>query len=464
VMNCVPGSYNILDTVSSTSPLFFEDVLNAPLNEITQYAVMAVDSCGNHTLTQLNFDCHSTMELDVAMDFCDQSIKLNWNPYTDFTSGAGVEYVVYVSSNGGAYVEVGRTPDPKFKYKDIVNGNTYCFYIQGWDNDGLGPFSSSTAVECVDAIFIDKPDFAYMRFATVHDTDMVRMCMKIDLESNIGEYWVKRSTQRDGGYKIIATIPVPDPLTPADSNFCYEDNEVKTDRTSYFYKIDVVDPCGTVGITSNHGRTMVLNVAADNERNLNVLTFNQYEDWAGGVNEYEVFRGTSAATMKLERSLIVRDFATDETVSQKGEEITFTDDVSGQANSGNGAFCYQIVAKEGSGTFPGVNPEASKSNVVCAVQYPLFYVPTAFTPNGDGNNDRFLPLGAFHDIKSYHLEIYNRWGEMIFSSDEYLGDDAGWDGTYNGQEAPNGAYVYNVKYKAADGQEYEKRGSLTLTR
>jgi gliding motility-associated-like protein len=316
----------------------------------------------------------------------------------------------------------------------------------------------------VDAIFIDKPDFAYMRFATVHDTDVVRMCMKIDLESNIGEYWVKRSTQRDAGYKIIATIPVPDPLTPADSNFCYEDNEVKTDRTSYYYKIDVVDPCGTVGITSNHGRTMVLNVAADNERNLNVLTFNQYEDWAGGVNEYEVFRGTSAATMKLERSLIVRDFATDETVSQKGEEITFTDDVSGQANSGNGAFCYQIVAKESSGTFPGVNPEASKSNVVCAVQYPLFYVPTAFTPNGDGKNERFLPLGAFHDIKSYHLEIYNRWGEMIFSSDEYKGDDAGWDGTYNGQEVPNGAYVYNVKYRAADGQEYEKRGTVTLTR
>ena len=50
------------------------------------------------------------------------------------------------------------------------------------------------------------------------------------------------------------------------------------------------------------------------------------------------------------------------------------------------------------------------------------------------------------------------------SSDEYQGEDAGWDGTYNGQDAPNGAYVYNVKYRAADGQEYEKKGTITLTR
>ena len=464
VMYCTPGSYKILDTVVSSSPLFFEDVLNAPLNDITQYAVMAVDSCGNNTLSQLNFDCHSTLKLDVTMDFCDQSIRLGWNEYTDFASGASIEYVVYVSSNGGAYVEIGRTDEPKFKHKDIVNGNTYCYYIQGWENGGVGPFSSSTAIECVDALFIDKPEFAYMRFATVHDTGVVRLCMKIDLESNIGEYWVKRSTQKDQGYKIIATIPIPDPLTAADSNFCYEDHQVKTDLNSYYYKIDVVDPCGTVGITSNVGRTMVLNITADNERNQNQLTWNQYEDWEGGVNEYEVYRGTSGSTMKLVRSLIVKGFATDNTVSQNGDMITFVDDVSDEASSGNGQFCYQITAKEGSSTFPGVKPEISKTNIVCAVQYPLFYVPTAFTPNGDGINDRFLPLGAFHDIKSYNLEILNRWGEVIYSSDKYQGSDAGWDGTYNGQDSPNGAYIYIVRYSAADGKEYDKRGTITLAR
>jgi gliding motility-associated-like protein len=463
VLKCTAGSYKILDTVNSTSALYYEDIFNAPLRDITQYSVMAVDSCGNNTLTQMNFDCHSTMFLSADMDFCDQSIVLNWNPYTDFISGAGVEYRIYVSSNGGPYIEVGKTTNNKFRYKDLVNGNDYCFYVQGWDNAGMGPFSSSTAVACVQALFIDKPDFAYMKYASVEDS-VARLCMKIDLESNIGEYWIRRSTSRDNGYKVIATIPVPDPLTPADSNFCYEDQEVKTEKYSYFYKIDVVDPCGTVGITSNLGRTIVLNVSADNEKNLNILKWNQYEEWAGGVNEYEVYRGTGTGSMKLLRSLIVRNFDTDPTVSQKGEEITFTDDVSSQATSGNGQFCYYIAAKEGSSTFPGVNPQVSKSNIVCTIQYPLFYVPTAFTPNGDGLNDRFLPLGAFHDLKSYHLEIFNRWGEMIFVSDKYTGPDAGWDGTYKGGEVPAGAYVYNVRYKAADGKEFEQQGTVTLTR
>ena len=463
-MYCTVGGYKILDTVDATSALYYQDVFNAPLAGVTQYTVMAVDSCGNNTLSGLNFDCHSTMDLNLEMDFCDKSMRLSWNQYTDFASGDAVEYRIFASSNGGAFFEAGRTTDIKFRYADIVNGNNYCFYVQGWENGGSGPFSTSTAVRCEDALFIDNPDYAYMQYVTVHDSDMVRMGMRVDLESNIGEYWVKRSINREKDYKIIATIPIPDPLTQADSTFYYEDRTVKTDRQSYYYKIDVVDPCGTVGITSNHGRTMVLNVSPDNERNRNVLTWNQYEEWEGRVNEYEVYRDLGDGRFKLQRSLVVANFATDETVDQKGDIITFEDDVANEATTGNGAFCYYILAKEGSNTFPLVKPSMSKSNVVCVIQQPMFYIPTAFTPNGDGKNDRFLPLGAFHDIKSYSLQIFNRWGERIFSAEDYKGPDAGWDGTFNGQPAPTGAYVYNVSYTSADGKEFEKQGTITLTR
>ena len=161
---------------------------------------------------------------------------------------------------------------------------------------------------------------------------------------------------------------------------------------------------------------------------------------------------------------MLRNLSGDPTVTMKGDEIIYRDDVASQATTGNGQFCYVVVAREGSNVFPGLEPAESRSNQVCAVQYPMFYVPTAFTPNGDGLNDRFLPLGAFHDIKSYNLEIYNRWGERIYSSSQYKGEDAGWDGTYNGNEFPSGAYVYIVKYSAADGKEYKEEGTVTLTR
>ena len=462
VLQCLPGSYDMLDTVDASMPLVFEDLANAPRESVTQYSVTAIDSCGNNNLPSLDFNCHTTMNLKAVMDFCDQSIRLSWNEYSDFSSGINVVYVIYVEVNGGGFTEAGRTTDAKFKYQELVNGNNYCFYVQAWENGGVGPFSSSTAVRCLDAEFINKPAYAYTRFATVSDTNTVRIAMKIDLESDIGEYWIKRSTNRETGYKIIGTIPVPDPPTSADSNFYFEDNQVYADRFSYFYKIDVVDPCGTVGITSNIGRTIVLTVEPDNERNKNILKWNQYEEWAGGVNEYEVYRGVDLRSMELIRSLPLSQFDDLDDVKQKGDEITFTDDVSAQATTGNGQFCYMIVAKEGSGTFQGVTPEVSKSNIVCTVQKPMFYVPTAFTPNGDGLNDKFLPRGAFHEIKEYKLEVYNRWGERIYETEDYV--DGGWDGTINGKEVPTGAYVYIVNYTSADGEKFEQQGTISLTR
>ncbi|HAW51321.1 MAG TPA: hypothetical protein DCX54_03170, partial [Flavobacteriales bacterium] len=463
VMNCLPGSYKILDTVNAGSPLFYMDNANAPLEAITQYTVTAQDSCGNNNLSKQQFDCHATIFVKPVMDFCDQSILLQWNAYEDFASGAAVGYVIYVSENGSPYKEVGMTTEPKFKYSELVNGNNYCFYITGWENDGAGPISSSSAVVCIDADFIRRPAFAYLRYATVVDTNLARMCMKVDLDADIGEYWVKRSNKKDEGYKVIATVELPDPLTPADSNFCFDDIDVNTTKMSYYYKIDVVDPCGEVGRSSNVGHTMLLSVVADNDKNRNFLTWNHYEEWAGGVNNYEVWRGTSVSNMTKIMSLPVYQFGSIDGLSVNKDGIQYIDNVSNNQNiQGNGEFCYYVVANEGTGTFMQIEPERSKSNTVCAVQHPLFYVPNSFTPNGDGVNDYFMPKGAFHDVKAYKLEVFNRWGEMIYSTDNY--NSNGWDGTYKGTPAPTGSYVYVVNYTSADGLEYEKRGTVAITR
>jgi flagellar hook assembly protein FlgD len=51
---------------------------------------------------------------------------------------------------------------------------------------------------------------------------------------------------------------------------------------------------------------------------------------------------------------------------------------------------------------------------------------------------------------------------MIYETEDYV--DGGWDGTYKGNKAPNGAYVYIVTYSSADGEEYERKGTISLTR
>ncbi|WP_118973048.1 gliding motility-associated C-terminal domain-containing protein [Taibaiella koreensis] len=69
--------------------------------------------------------------------------------------------------------------------------------------------------------------------------------------------------------------------------------------------------------------------------------------------------------------------------------------------------------------------------------------PTAFSPNGDGLNDEFLPLNdCGTDIRSYDLNIYNRWGQQVFASSD---GHKGWDGRYSNQPADVGTYFYVVR-------------------
>ncbi len=72
-----------------------------------------------------------------------------------------------------------------------------------------------------------------------------------------------------------------------------------------------------------------------------------------------------------------------------------------------------------------------------------FYIPNAFTPNGDGLNDVFGAIPRIDYVNQYRISIFNRWGQLLFeSSDLHLG----WDGTYQGEACPAGAYVYRIVY------------------
>lgn len=88
--------------------------------------------------------------------------------------------------------------------------------------------------------------------------------------------------------------------------------------------------------------------------------------------------------------------------------------------------------------------------------------PTGFTPNGDGNNDVFLPLGATARYsKDYELHVWNRWGEEVFRSSEW---SLGWDGNFKGQMAQTGVYAYLLTYKNVAGESKIVKGNVTLIR
>jgi gliding motility-associated-like protein len=75
----------------------------------------------------------------------------------------------------------------------------------------------------------------------------------------------------------------------------------------------------------------------------------------------------------------------------------------------------------------------------------IFYVPNAFTPDGDEFNQTFQPVfNSGFDPFDYSLLIFNRWGEVIFESHDTT---IGWDGTYNGKYAQDGSYTWKIEFK-----------------
>ncbi len=86
-------------------------------------------------------------------------------------------------------------------------------------------------------------------------------------------------------------------------------------------------------------------------------------------------------------------------------------------------------------------------------------IPTAFSPNGDGENDYFLVRGG--PFKSIHVRIYNNWGQLIYETNDQL---AGWNGTLNGTEQPIGVYVWVVDVEMFTGRQIKKTGDVTLLR
>lgn len=91
---------------------------------------------------------------------------------------------------------------------------------------------------------------------------------------------------------------------------------------------------------------------------------------------------------------------------------------------------------------------------------PEAYVPTGWTPNGDGHNDNLVPFLV--NVKQLnYFRIYNRWGQLVFETKEM---GKGWDGRYNGQLQVIDQYTWNLEVVGINGAILRKTGNSTLIR
>jgi gliding motility-associated-like protein len=121
---------------------------------------------------------------------------------------------------------------------------------------------------------------------------------------------------------------------------------------------------------------------------------------------------------------------------------------------------YTIKVENAAGC---VADDIRRLKLVCDVKN--LYIPTGFTPNGDGLNDVWYPLGN-NSIKVNFLRVFNRWGQIVFERSNFLVNDraAGWDGTFNGNKLSSGNFIYRMAYQCEGGEIFDAKGEFTLIR
>jgi gliding motility-associated-like protein len=109
------------------------------------------------------------------------------------------------------------------------------------------------------------------------------------------------------------------------------------------------------------------------------------------------------------------------------------------------------------------NGECSSTDSIWVKRDCYLNIPNSFSPNGDGLNDYFLPRELLSSgLKSFKMDIYNRWGENIFSTSNI--DGRGWDGKYNNLPQQVGVYVYLIEAEFINNVKKNFTGNVTLMR
>ncbi len=118
------------------------------------------------------------------------------------------------------------------------------------------------------------------------------------------------------------------------------------------------------------------------------------------------------------------------------------------------ATCYVVTLLA-----PDVCPLQDSVCVNYKIKCGEIFVPSIFSPNGDGVNDNFKVHGRC--LVKIQMSVFDRWGNLVFYTDDV---DDGWDGTYKGKEMNSGTFVYRLFVTSLYGETEELKGNVTLTR
>ncbi len=422
----------VLDTVFGATN--YTDLTGDPDLGSETYFVVALDPCGNKSLV---VDPHNTVFLEsTTPDPCDPNIELSWNAYQNWSGGVE-RYEVFVSVDGGAASLIGDTDanTTSFTYGQGNDGEQLCFYVEAIEAGT--ELRSRSSITCQDVSILQPMRFIYLLGTSVNADGSVTYQWVWDDSALLTE--AGQNSTRNGN--DVVEVTTFDPGAPLIGFNERTDLTVDANIAGYTYELYTFDEC-TRKARSNSSETIFLSGTAPGD-GTNVLDWNPY------IHDY-------ATDVILE---LVKDNGTSQEVIFTGSaaDVKFIDeiDLSGPEASG---VCYFIRATV---TYALPNGEVIEqtilSNIVCLEQVAKVFVPNVFAPRGV--NSVFRPQLGFGTAQEYLLEIYDRWGGQVFESREL---NTGWNGQKNGEQMPQGVYVYRIRLVQSSGEVVELMGDVML--
>ncbi|MFN0274170.1 MAG: gliding motility-associated C-terminal domain-containing protein [Chitinophagales bacterium] len=431
------GGFVAIGTVDGRFTTTFFDNSASAGTHVETYTIAATDDCDN--IGPFNVNPHHTILMTATQLGCSDAMELAWNFYDTWPAGV-LEYQVWldVSSTGNTLIATLPSTINTYTYAGLNDSDIFNFTVVAVRADGSAASVSNAWNFSVNVV--EPAKFNVIRNATVPNSGVVEIGWYADNSADLLRYEIQRS--EDGaGY---TTIFSQNTINPTASPDLYTDNTAVTNQKSYYYKTITTDSCEEQ-VSSGFVRTILLN-GIGNDNFTNQLTWNPFEMTNAVVQDYNLFRSISGT-----QELIA-------TVSSS--LLSYLDDVAPIITITDSA-CYFVEANYIlNSVSPAINEQLiSRSNKVCFQQDPKVYVPNAIVPGSA--NGIFKPVIVFGDDNSFNMQIFNRYGEVIFES---FDANEGWDGTFKGDIVPVGTYAYLISFLTTDGEPVKKKGNVTVIR
>jgi gliding motility-associated-like protein len=380
---------------------------------------------GTEPRTNFEDTAHRTIHNTIHYDSCHSNLTISWTKYVGWGSELK-NYQIYDSITRDTIYTIEDTSKTSYTVNNIKPNQKRCYYIIANHKNGTLSSHSNTAIDT--AYTLQPPAFITAESASYNpENTAVNLEFTLDPSSEIKNYALSRSASQKGSFTQI----VPYSNSTGSTLHANDPNPLPT--TGY-YRLEAMNGCSLIDTFSNLATAIVPSYTVS-ALTVN-LSWNAYQEW-GQVPTYDIFRNIGNS-----------EFQNIKTVN----ETSTTDNLSSVAGQQfQGIISYYILARSGNNT--------SQSKTVTIDLESEIFIPNAFTPDGNGQNDVFQVFFAFIPT-DFKMIVYDRYGFKVFETSDYT---SGWNGVLsNGKKAPEGAYIYLIYYTTGKDRKIEKKGNFSL--